>query len=151
MKKTVDYLNEIVISYNKKLLNNSAVNTSENAVIMAREIFRRTDSNPDLKEYFFVLMFNSGNLTIGFLKVSEGGISGTVVDNRLIFATALKCLATGIILVHNHPSGVLRPSSQDIEATTKIKSAAKLFDLRLLDHIILSSDSYFSFSDEGIL
>jgi DNA repair protein RadC len=151
MKKTVDYLNEIVISYNKKLLNNSAVNTSENAVIMAREIFRQTDSNPDLKEYFFVLMFNSGNLTIGFLKVSEGGISGTVVDNRLIFATALKCLATGLILVHNHPSGVLKPSSQDIEATTKIKSAAKLFDLRLLDHIILSSDSYFSFSDEGIL
>ena len=151
MKKSVDYLNEIVISYNKKLLNNSAVNTSENAVIMAREIFRQTDSNPDLKEYFFVLMFNSGNLTIGFLKVSEGGISGTVVDNRLIFATALKCLATGLILVHNHPSGVLKPSSQDIEATTKIKSAAKLFDLRLLDHIILSSDSYFSFSDEGIL
>ena len=151
MKKTVSYLNELVINYNKKLFNNTSVNTSCVAAKIAREIYKQTQSNIDLKEYFFVIILNRANLTIGYLKVSEGGVSGTIVDNRLIFATALKCLASGLILVHNHPSGNLLPSAQDTRITKKIVLAAEYFDINVLDHIILTSDSYFSFADEKML
>ena len=151
MKKTVNYLNELVLSYNKRLFSNTAVNTSIAAVSIAQEIYKQTDSKIDLKEYFFVIMLNRGNLTIGYLKVSEGGISETSVDIKLIFATALKCLATNLILVHNHPSGKLLPSQQDIKVTKGIIQAAEYFDINVLDHIILSSDGFYSFADERML
>ena len=83
--------------------------------------------------------------------MSSGGISGTIVDIRLILGVALKCLASGIILAHTHPSGELTPSRVDRELTQKLKEAAKLMDISLLEHLIITNEGYFSFADEGLV
>ena len=88
---------------------------------------------------------------IGSYQLSKGGITGTIADVRLILSVALKTLATGLILAHNHPSGNLKPSEADIQLTQKVKDAAKLMDIEVLDHMILSSNGYFSFTDDGII
>lgn len=102
-------------------------------------------------EEFWILLLNRSNTVIKTECISKGGISGTVVDIRLILKPALEYLASGIILCHNHPSGQLKPSEQDISITKKIKESTKLFDLCLLDHLIIGNQSYYSFADEGIL
>ncbi|RYY38420.1 MAG: JAB domain-containing protein [Chitinophagaceae bacterium] len=102
-------------------------------------------------EVFAVLYLNRANRVNRFEIVSEGGITGTVADPRIILRRALEEDAVGLILCHNHPSGNLRPSRADEELTTKIREAARFFDIRLLDHLIVSSDGYFSFADEGLL
>ncbi len=102
-------------------------------------------------EVFAVLFLNRANKINHFQIISEGGITGTVADPRVILKRALENDATSLILCHNHPSGSAKPSRQDEELTTKIKEAAKFLDIRVLDHIIVSEDSYFSFADEGIL
>ena len=90
--------------------------------------------------------------TIGYTTISEGGLTSTIVDVRVIIQTALVCNATSIILTHNHPSGNPRPSGHDDNLTKKIKSACELMDIRLLDHIIVTPyDSFFSYCDEGRL
>jgi DNA repair protein RadC len=88
---------------------------------------------------------------IGSYQLSKGGLTGTIADVRLILSVALKTLATGLILAHNHPSGNLKPSEADKQITSKIRQAAKLMDIEVLDHMILSSNGYFSFTDDGIL
>jgi len=88
---------------------------------------------------------------LGIVEVSTGGIAGTVADPKLIFAAALKGAATEIILSHNHPSGNLAPSQADIDVTRKIKEGGKLLKIAVLDHIIITSERYFSFADEGLL
>ena len=85
------------------------------------------------------------------VQISKGGISGTVVDNRLIFRQALQHYASSIILAHNHPSGNLKPSQADIRITKKIKQAGEFMDIKLLDHLIITSSSYYSFGDEGMI
>ncbi|TCJ13398.1 JAB domain-containing protein [Flaviaesturariibacter flavus] len=102
-------------------------------------------------EVFAVLYLNRANRIQRFEIISEGGITGTVADPRIILRRALEEDAVGLILCHNHPSGNLRPSRADEEITQKIRDAARLFDIRLLDHIIVSTDGYFSFADEGLL
>lgn len=88
----------------------------------------------------------------GIYEISSGGITGTLVDLRILFAVVLKSLSTSIILAHNHPSGNLKPSEADKRLTNKIKSASELLDIKLLDHvIIIPNGSYYSFADEGIL
>jgi DNA repair protein RadC len=88
---------------------------------------------------------------LGISEISTGGFAGTVADPKVIFSIALKACASSIILSHNHPSGNLKPSQADLNLTRKIKSGGELLDIAVLDHIILTSDSYFSFADEGIL
>lgn len=105
----------------------------------------------DLLEQFKVIFTNRGNKVLGVMEVSSGGIAGTVADSRLIFAAAIKALATGIIISHNHPSGNLTPSQADIDLTRKIKEGGKLLEIQLLDHIIVTSEGYYSFADEGII
>jgi DNA repair protein RadC len=78
-------------------------------------------------------------------------LTGTVIDNRLILVTALNCLASGIIICHNHPSGNLQPSEQDIHVTKKLKSACDLLEIKILDHVILTDESHFSMADNGII
>lgn len=110
--------------------------------------------NPDtflFQEQFIVLMLNNSNKVLGFYPMSIGGLSSTIVDIRLIFSTAIKTLATSIILAHNHPSGSLQPSQADKNITQKVKEAGQLLDIRLLDHLIVTDESYFSFADEGEL
>jgi DNA repair protein RadC len=102
-------------------------------------------------EVFAVLFLNRSNKVNHFQVVSEGGITGTVADPRIILKKALEEDAVSIILCHNHPSGSLKPSKADEELTWKIKEAARYFDIKLLDHLIVSDDGYYSFADEGIL
>jgi DNA repair protein RadC len=103
------------------------------------------------QEVFGVVFLNRANKINHFEIISQGGITGTVADPRVILKKALDQDAVNIILCHNHPSGNLRPSRADEELTLKIKEAVKYFDIRLLDHIIVSTEGYFSFADEGIL
>ena len=105
----------------------------------------------ELLEQFKVMLTNRANKVLGIFELSTGGVSGTVADPRLIFAAAIKGVASGIIIAHNHPSGNLQPSQADINLTRKIKEAGRLLEIQLLDHIILTSEGYFSFADEGLL
>ena len=90
-------------------------------------------------------------MTIGYAKISQGGVAGTVVDTKIIAKYIADTLASGIIVCHNHPSGNIKPSEQDIILTQKIKQVAELLDSTLFDHIILTTDSFYSFADSGIL
>lgn len=102
-------------------------------------------------EVFAVLYLNRANKINHFEIISQGGITGTVADPRVILKKALEEDAVNLILCHNHPSGSLKPSKADEELTFKIKEAAKYFDIKVIDHIIVSDGGYFSFADEGIL
>ncbi len=102
-------------------------------------------------EVFGVLFLNRANKVNHFEIISEGGITGTVADPRIILKKALEEDAVSLILCHNHPSGSLKPSRSDEELTNKIKEAAKYFDIKILDHLIVSDSGYYSFADEGIL
>jgi DNA repair protein RadC len=105
----------------------------------------------EIFESFFLLLLNNANQTIGYAKISQGGITGTIVDVRIVAKYVVDSLATGIILAHNHPSGNLNPSEPDKKITEKIQHAMSFFDVKVLDHIILTADSYFSFADNNIL
>ncbi|MDM1501637.1 DNA repair protein RadC [Myroides marinus] len=102
-------------------------------------------------EEFWVLYLNNSNKVKYKAPLSKGGMTGTVVDVRVLFQTALEQKAVEIILAHNHPSGKLKPSDADIQITKKIKEAGKVMDIQLLDHLIITEYSYYSFADEGIL
>jgi DNA repair protein RadC len=105
-----------------------------------------------LQEQFMVMYLNRSSRVLGIYPLSKGGITGTVADIRLILSVALKIAATSIILAHNHPSGNVRPSGTDIELTQKITEAARIMDINVLDHIILTgAGSYYSFGDGGII
>ncbi len=100
-------------------------------------------------EQFWTLYLNNSNKVLSKQKISEGGMTGTVVDIRLILKRALELNATAIVLSHNHPSGTLLPSQADVMITEKIKNAAQYMDIKLLDHLIITDQSYFSFADQG--
>ncbi|RYD99001.1 MAG: DNA repair protein [Sphingobacteriales bacterium] len=102
-------------------------------------------------EQFKIMLLNQSNKVLGIYEVSSGGISGTVVDLRLIFAAALKAAASGIIMIHNHPSGRTVPSQADRAITQKVSEAGRILDIPLLDHLIITSESYYSFADDGAL
>lgn len=102
-------------------------------------------------EVFLVVYLNRANKINHYEIISEGGITGTIADPRIILRKALEQEAVSIVLCHNHPSGSLKPSRQDQELTYKIKEAARCFDIKVLDHLIVSEDGYYSFADEGIL
>jgi len=102
-------------------------------------------------EEFWVLFLNRSNKIIDTLKLSQGGISATVIDKKLIFKKALELLASSLILCHNHPSGNKKPSYEDKRITQEIQKAAAFFELAILDHIIICGDNYYSFADDGIL
>ena len=111
--------------------------------------------DPDTLEYveeFKILLMNRANSVLGIMGVSKGGISGTVTDVRVILQAAIKANASGMIAGHNHPSGNLNPSESDSKLTQKIKEAAQLMDIQLLDHLIISPDgNYYSFADNGLI
>lgn len=109
------------------------------------------DSDIEIYESFFILLLNRQNQTIGYAKISQGGIVGTVVDVKLILKYVVESLATGVILAHNHPSGNLQPSREDEQITEKIKKALVMVDSSLFDHIILTRDGYTSMADEGLI
>ncbi len=102
-------------------------------------------------EEFWVLYLDRSNHIIRKSNISKGGVSGTVVDARIIFKQAIENLASAIVLCHNHPSGNLKPSEEDIRITKKLKEAGKLVDIAIIDHIIIAGNNFFSFADEGLL
>jgi len=102
-------------------------------------------------EEFWILFLNRSNKVINRMKLSQGGISGTVTDVRIVMKKAIEYLASGIIVCHNHPSGNLNPSESDSRITNKIKEAGSLMEIQLLDHLIISDKDYYSFADNGLL
>jgi len=104
-----------------------------------------------IHEEFWVLFLNRSNRVIDRMKMSQGGVSGTVTDVRIIMKKAVEYLSSGIIVCHNHPSGNLNPSESDSRITKKIKEAGNLLDIQLLDHIIISEKDYYSFADNGLI
>ena len=115
------------------------------AVVFARNFF---GDDIDIYESCFIILTNRANKIIGWYKVSSGGLDATIVDKKIICKVAIDALASGVILMHNHPSGDSRPSSSDIKATRDVKDCLKLFDIALVDHIILTSTEYYSFTKE---
>lgn len=102
-------------------------------------------------EEFWIIYLNNSNKVIQKNQLSKGGITGTLVDVRLVLKSALEVGATGLVLAHNHPSGTLKPSDADKQITNKLKVAAESLDIKVLDHLIITENAYFSFADEGML
>jgi len=145
-------VNEIQLSYKESFLTSceTTISSSSKAAAILLQSF---DMNTiALQETFKVLLLNNSNKVKGIYTLSIGGITGTLVDIRILYAVILKSLSTAVILCHNHPSGTLKASEQDKEITQKIKKAGSYLDVKVLDHIILSPDGkYFSFADNGLL
>jgi DNA repair protein RadC len=116
-----------------------------------RQIIKSEQIDINVKEYFYIIALNQSNKTNGFMKVSEGSISSTIVDIRLMAFFLIKSLATSFILFHNHPSGNVEKSDADKTLTKKITEAMKLFDIKITDHLIITSNNFCSFADDGDL
>lgn len=125
------------------------VTNSKDAADFIRRTFRA--GSLELQEHFITLYLNQANEILGYYNHTVGGINATIADRRLILATALASASIGILVSHNHPSGNLKPSQPDIDLTQKLKDGARILDIQLLDHIIITKNGYFSFADEGIL
>lgn len=126
----------------------------ESAVIhnsQAAEAFARKFYHDDilLYESSFIMLLNRSNRVIGWAKISQGGVCTSVVDTKIVCKYAVDTLCSGVILVHNHPSGNPEPSKTDIDTTRNLRDALKLFDIRLLDHTIITAEGFYSFADEG--
>jgi len=145
-------VNEIKVSYKERITAPfwRKINSSKDA---AELLFEHWDkSTISLHESFKIVLLNNNNKVKGIYQISQGGITGTLVDLRILFAVVLKTLSVAIILTHNHPSGTLKASTADRQITKKIKNAAQLLDIKVLDHIlIVPNGDYYSFADEGIL
>jgi len=143
-------ISEIQINYRplKKATHLTKVTTSKDAADFLR---LNWSEKMQYIEEFYVLLLNRSNSIIGYLRLSAGGTTGTVVDVKIVFQAALKANAHSLILCHNHPSGHLKPSDQDITLTRKIKQAGNTMDISVLDHVILTYEGYFSFADDGIM
>lgn len=137
----------VKISYLKDL---PSVRTSSDAWEFLMQ--KWDNSTLEVFESFYCIYLNRSNKILGYAEIAKGGIAACVVDVRLIMVKALQCLASGIIIAHNHPSQSLKPSSADIQITKKIKEAAQLLDISLLDHLIITTENrYFSFADECMM
>ncbi|GAB5476070.1 MAG: JAB domain-containing protein [Maribacter sp.] len=147
-----DKVNEIRISYKERIPSPfwHKIKSSKDAAEMLHELWDK--DTIEVHETFKVILLNNSNKVKGIYQLSKGGITGTLVDLRILFAVVLKTLSVAIILTHNHPSGTLKASEVDKEITYKIKKAAELLDIRLLDHIlIVPNGDYYSFADNGLL
>lgn len=141
---------EIQVVYKTKVKPSEriAIKSSQSAYEIFKEMF---EENMDHFEKFAVIMLNRANKVIGVYTLSSGGIDSTVLDPRMLFQIALKANSSSLILGHNHPSGNLTPSESDIVMTRQIKQGGDLLQIRLLDHIVVTSESYYSMADEGKL
>ena len=149
MKKTYkSTISEYSLKYSKSEIQKTKVTTSESASNVIRK-FYFDDIN--IYESFFILLLNSQNNTTGFAKISQGGTAGTVVDIKIIAKYAVDSLSPNVIICHNHPSGNKQPSDADLNITRRIKDALLLLDIKLIDHIIITENDYYSFADNGNL
>ncbi len=140
---------ELVYKTTVKPSQRPKINSVKDCYELLKELWN--ENTIEMQEEFKVMLLNRGNKVIGVYEASAGGLTGTVADPRLILAAAIKSLAVSIILSHNHPSGNLKPSRADEELTQKIKVAASYHDIKVMDHIIITSEGYYSFANEGLL
>lgn len=141
-------ISEIQVSYHPKSSGKPLIKTSQDAYEVIKPLY-----NEDMlqyKEIFMVLYLNRANRVLGYHEHSIGSDTGTVVSVKQIIAIALKVNSSSLILVHNHPSGSTKPSSQDIEITKRLREAACLFEIKVLDHLIIG-DGYYSMSDDRLI
>lgn len=146
--KTNDTIAEVQITYAPIIKERVKIIKSKEAEQCFRSIWNEHIS---YKETMYILLLNRANHVLGYHLLSIGGTTGTVVDVKLILQLLVKSNAHGFILAHNHPSSNTSPSDADIQITKKIKEASNLFDVELLDHLILSEDTYLSMADEGYI
>ena len=149
-KKFQENISQISLVYKSKVKTEDLpkIGNSKDAYRLFRKNWDEMTIN--LYEEFKVLLTDNSNHCLGIAKLSQGGITSTTVDIRLILALALKAKATGVVLGHNHPSGTVNPSHSDSVLTDKIVKAAELLDIQVLDHLIISEDKYFSMADHGL-
>ena len=141
-------VNEVKVQYSKKIV--GKVSNSQTAVDYCKSI-PEFQNRMEYQEVFAAIYIDYGNNILCHQIIGIGAIAGAIADIRIIVSTALKTLSTYIILCHNHPSGNLKPSDADINLTKQIKKAAQLFEIQVVDHIILTKESYYSFADNCIL
>ena len=143
-----DLVGEIAVRYKPKTVPATSITQSCEAVEFLRPLFENIIS---YRERFYVLLLNRANKVLGWVHIGEGGISGVLVDIKIIFQHALLANASSMILAHNHPSGNLKPSKEDITITRKIQQAGKIMEITVLDHVIVTWEGYYSFADEGAM
>ena len=149
MEKESSIIKEMEVIYHPTKLPVERITSPLKSVNLIRQFY-----NPDkisVQEECIVFYLNNSNVVTGFNRLSRGGISAVIVDIRLILATALKSLSSAVLIAHNHPSGNVKPSQQDIDLTNRLNEACKLMELSLLDHVIITHDSYYSFIEEGMI
>ena len=144
-------VSEVQLSYRSKVSakDRPMVRNSQDTYDILMQIWDQ--DTLELAESFKVLFLNRANRVMGVYSLSHGGMTGTVADPKLVFIAALKAAACNIILAHNHPSGNLTPSSADISLTEKMVQAGKFLDINVLDHLIVTTDGYLSFADDGLM
>jgi DNA repair protein RadC len=148
MMKDNSKMNRIEFKMKKSVFEQRKVIKSADAYDVIRKFF---GDEIEIYESFFILLLNRSNTCIGYAKISQGGCVGTVIDVKIITKYVIDSFAQSVILAHNHPSGNTTPSNADKLITEKIRNALRLFDCEVVDHLILTQDQYYSFSDEGIL
>ena len=146
--KSTDRPPKLRIVYSNKNKELKKIKTSNDIYEILKEIWSK---QIETREEMLILLLNRSNQVLGHYMISMGGITGTYVDLRLIYAVALNSLSTSFVLAHNHPSGNLNPSQEDQNITRKIIEAGKIMDINLLDHVIMTNNGYYSFADNGIL
>ena len=143
-KKAVEYK----IKAEKQEFSCEKIKSSEDVFKFARKFYF---DDIMIYESAFILLFNQANNVTGYAKISQGGICNTLIDVRLVAKFAIDTLSSAVILVHNHPSGNLKPSNDDIKMSQRLNEALNLLSIKLLDSVIISDSSYYSMQDEGIL
>jgi DNA repair protein RadC len=147
--KQKSQVSEIQVSYTPNLLVDMSVKNSKKSFELILNEWEQ--ETLQMQEEVKILLLNRSNKVLGIYSLAKGGLTSCIVDVRIILSIALKTLATGIILFHNHPSGNLKPSKADLDITKKLKNSCDLLDISLLDHLIITKDNYFSFADEGLI
>ena len=142
-------ISEVQVSYDPNILRKLHLENSRKSFELMLDQWQH--NTIEMQEEVKVILLNRTNKVLGIYSLAKGGITACVVDVRIILSVALKTLATGIIMVHNHPSGNLKPSQDDLNITKKLKEACNILDIALLDHLIITKDDYFRFADEGLL
>lgn len=148
MKKYKTTIPELTLKKKETDIKKVKIQSSRDASDYARNFYF---DDLGIFESFFILLLNRANNTIGYVKISQGGTAGTVVDPKLIAKYAIEGLAESVIMIHNHPSGNTKPSNSDIKITNKVKNGLAFFDIKVLDHVIITEESYYSFLDEGLI
>lgn len=143
-KKAVEY----TIHAKKQDFSIAKIKNSQDSYNYAKQLY---SDDINIYESGYIILLNQASNVMGYAKISQGGLSNTVIDIRLIARYAIDVLAASVILVHNHPSGSVLPSSCDNELTRRVAQGLKLLNIKLLDHLIISEDKYYSFSDEGAI